>query len=272
MAAPHKLEFFLLRYVPDVVKEVFVNIGLVLLGDGFADVRFIRQWKRVHCLDADADVEMLEALGRDIRTQLRDVGNRDVFLKKIKEAFSNLVQISPTKGSLAESPAEEMKMLSRMYLETAVYSKTDHARESTSERQKIVEKMKWSFQNAGVWELILKGIAVAPYTGKGDSFQIDFGYRFGREIKLFQAVSLKKTAEPAFSLANRFPKIVVGIARHETIAAQLTAVVDEYDPRKSHVEYALDQLTEYGVTVKSVSEMSEIAGQARIELGLSTSH
>src|SRR4051812_3604993 len=116
MAAPHKLEFFLLRYVPDVVKEEFVNIGLVLLGDGFADVRFIRQWKRVHCLDADADVEMLEALGRDIRTQLRDVGNRDVFLKKIKEAFSNLVQISSTKGSLAESPAEEMKMLSRMYL------------------------------------------------------------------------------------------------------------------------------------------------------------
>ncbi len=55
MADLRQLEFFLLRYVPDAVKDEFVNIGLVMIeaganGDGFADVRFTRDWRRVRCL------------------------------------------------------------------------------------------------------------------------------------------------------------------------------------------------------------------------------
>ena len=133
MAVPHKLEFFLLRYVPDAVKEEFANIGVVMLeeganGSGFADVRFTRDWRRVHCLDGDADIEMLEALERDIRGQLHEAGNREVFLKKIKDAFSNVIQLSPTTGCLAESPAEEMKTLRGIYLETSAYSGGREAR------------------------------------------------------------------------------------------------------------------------------------------------
>ena len=51
----HELGFFLLRYVPDAVKEEFVNIGVVMVGGGtdagYADVRFTRDWRRVLCLD-----------------------------------------------------------------------------------------------------------------------------------------------------------------------------------------------------------------------------
>ena len=49
MAQFRQCEFFLLRYVPDVVKGEFVNLGVVLLeeGDnGFTDVRFLRDWRR----------------------------------------------------------------------------------------------------------------------------------------------------------------------------------------------------------------------------------
>ena len=50
MADLRQLEFFLLRYVPDAVKDEFVNIGVVMLepganGAGFADVRFTRDWR-----------------------------------------------------------------------------------------------------------------------------------------------------------------------------------------------------------------------------------
>jgi hypothetical protein len=52
MADRRQLEFFLLRYVPDAVKDEFVNIGVVMVeagagGDGFAEVRFTRDWLRV---------------------------------------------------------------------------------------------------------------------------------------------------------------------------------------------------------------------------------
>ncbi len=55
-------EFFLIRYVPDVVKGEFTNIGVLLREAGAgadrpesAVVRFTRDWSRVRCMDADAD-------------------------------------------------------------------------------------------------------------------------------------------------------------------------------------------------------------------------
>src|ERR1700680_3289455 len=109
MADRRQLEFFLVRYVPDAVKEEFVNIGVVMVepganGGGFAEVRFTRDWRRVRCLDPQADVEMLAALERDIRGQLGSAPDRAVLLKRLQDSFSNLIQISPTKGLLAEDP------------------------------------------------------------------------------------------------------------------------------------------------------------------------
>lgn len=73
MVEKRKLEFFLLRYVPDAVKGEFVNFGLAMIetpesrsGNGFAEVRFTRDWSRVLRADPQADIEVLQALERDI--------------------------------------------------------------------------------------------------------------------------------------------------------------------------------------------------------------
>src|ERR1700751_1727591 len=116
MAGLRNLEFFLLRYVPDAVKDEFVNIGVVMLepganGAGFADVQFTRDWRRVRCLDPQADVEMLEALERELRGQLGTIRDRDLLLRKIDDSFSNVIQLSSAKACLAEEPAKEMAAL-----------------------------------------------------------------------------------------------------------------------------------------------------------------
>jgi len=74
--------FFTLRYAPDAVKNEFINVGLVLLPPaGGAQVRFTRDWSRVLCLDPDADMEMLQALESDLRSQLREMnGDHDLIL------------------------------------------------------------------------------------------------------------------------------------------------------------------------------------------------
>ncbi len=143
MADLKKLEFFLLRYVPDAVKDEFVNVGLVMLepggdGEGFADVRFTRDWRRVRCLDPQVDVEMLEALERDIRGQLRQARDREALLRKLDDSFSNLIQVSPTKGCLAEEPAKEMEIIARLYFE----GPKGEARLERSERQRILKGMR----------------------------------------------------------------------------------------------------------------------------------
>jgi len=49
-------EFFLIRYVPDVVKGEFTNIGVILREAGAPAtetvVRFTRDWARLRCMDA----------------------------------------------------------------------------------------------------------------------------------------------------------------------------------------------------------------------------
>ena len=72
-------EFFLIRYVPDVVKGEFANIGVVLRevsagGSNHSEaavVRFTRDWSRVRCMDADVDVGLLEALEGEIGARLK---------------------------------------------------------------------------------------------------------------------------------------------------------------------------------------------------------
>jgi len=123
-------EFFLLRYVPDPVKEEFMNIGLVLIcgstqsdvtpSDAFVDVHFTRDWRRVLRLAPNADIEMLEALAKEIRERLAKAGaDRERMLSILRDSFSNTVQVSPPKACLAESPREEAARLAQMYLENS---------------------------------------------------------------------------------------------------------------------------------------------------------
>jgi hypothetical protein len=267
MADLKQLEFFLLRYVPDAVKNEFVNIGVVMLepaanGAGFADVRFTRNWRRVRCLDPQADVEMLEALERDIRGQLRETRDREALLRKLEDSFSNVIQLSARKGCLAEDPAKEMETLASLYFE----GPKRVAGRVASGRQKILISMRDAFEQAGVLSF-MKEFPVAPYTKVGDPLKFDFGYRVGDEIKLFHAVSLKASVEQAITLASRYPKIAKGISDGAEARALLTAVVDDdLDRRREDVQFALGAMAEEQIQVAVAAKMPLIAEKARIEL------
>ena len=86
MTGHRQCEFFLLRYVPDAVKDEFVNVGLVLLpATGPAEVRFTRDWSRVKCLDPQADLELMESIESDLREELnKSSADREVILRKIQ--------------------------------------------------------------------------------------------------------------------------------------------------------------------------------------------
>ena len=268
MAELKQLEFFLLRYVPDAVKDEFVNVGVVMLepganGEGFADVRFTHDWRRVRCLDPQADVEMLEALERDIREHLSEARSREVLLRKLNDSFSNLIQVSPTKACLAREPAKEIETLASLYFE----GPKRVTRVGASERQRILRGMRSAFEQSGVWTSLMKEIPAAPYTRPGDPFKFDFGYRVGAEIKLFHAVSLKTSVEQAIMLAARYPKIARGMAQTAQTNPSLTAVVDDdLDRRRDEVRFAMSGLEEENIQVASISEMPLIAERARLEL------
>jgi hypothetical protein len=267
MADKRQLEFFLVRYVPDAVKDEFVNVGVVMVeadasDGGFADVRFARDWRRVRCLDPQADVETLEALEREIRGQLATTHDREVLLRRLGESFSNVIQLSPAKGCLAVDPAAEIEVMASLYLEAAKVG----GKHEVSARQRILGKMREAFEQAGVAKFVLP-VPVAPYTKPGDPFQFDFGYRVEGTIKLFHAVSMKANVDAAVTLAARYPRIASKMLEVTRAVPVLTAVIDDdLDRGNESVQFALSMMEDEKIRIAVAAEMPMIAEVARREL------
>jgi len=265
MTKPRQCEFFLLRYVPDAVKNEFVNIGVVLLesGSGFAEARFASDWQRVRCLDPDADLEMLAALQESVQAQLSSTQDRERLLRVMNESFSSLIQVSAPSACETESPAHEIGQLAQMYVETA---HAVHGRQ-VSGRQRIYSQMREAFEGAGVWSLMRRRIPVADYTHKGDPLKLDCGYRPNGVVRFFHAVSLSNDMDTAKILAFSFPQIARGFAEREQMKAELTAVVEDgLDRGDDATSFALAMLERSRINVARQSELPRLADRARQEL------
>jgi len=267
MPERRRCEFFLLRYVPDAVKDEFVNVGVVVTeaDGGYAGVRFTEDWKRVRCLDPEADIETLEGMENEIREQLRKGGaDREWLLRRMEDTFSNAMQVTPAKALLAASPEEELGRLAEIYLERA-----KRGGRTVSGRQQIVTAMRGAFEKEGVWALMRHNIAASEYTHKGDPLKLDCGYRPNGTVHLYQAVSLETDVNSAKALAFSFPKLREGIFRTEKAQAELTAVVEgEWKRDDEGVAFALAVLRGSEIMVASVAEMPRIAVSVRQQMGL----
>ena len=116
-AAPkrHSVKVFLMSYLPHALKDERVNIAVLVIGDGFADMRVARDWNRVLAVDPEADTDLLTALTRDIRDKVRS-GQREEILFTMQDSWSNTVQLSVGKGCLTSDPASEIESLASEYL------------------------------------------------------------------------------------------------------------------------------------------------------------
>jgi len=112
-------EFHLLRYVPDAVRNEFVHIGVILREQGSrepAEVRFTRDWRRVRCLDPDADTALLEGMESELRRRFREEPDGDM-MRRLTESLSLSVQMTDSKAYLAESLPAGVEELMRLYVD-----------------------------------------------------------------------------------------------------------------------------------------------------------
>lgn len=283
-------EFFLIRYVPDVVKGEFVNIGVLLreAGGGVAGadapdgavVRFTRDWSRVKCMDADADIGLLEALEGEIGARLQMAAKDAPGIKPVMEILSdtlaNSVQMTEVKACLAESLPAELEQLMKMYVEP-LKVKTERKRTG---RAAIAGAMRTEFEQAGVWGLMRKRIAASLYTRAGDPMKIDCGYRAASEkaaaggvIRMFQAVSLEGDVEAAKGLAYSAPQLMEGVQRVEAARLELTAIVeplravsDSEDEAMERYRFGVEAMERQEIRVVTLSDLARVAETARMEL------
>lgn len=115
-----QIEYFVVRYQPDVVQENFINIGVVMVGIGdtdFGDARFLTNWTPVLSIDPDADTELLKECAADIGDQIRNRRQRRQILKMMMESFSNCIQLSRPRVCVCEDPLTKLDKLSVRYLQ-----------------------------------------------------------------------------------------------------------------------------------------------------------
>ena len=272
MADLKQCEFFLLRYVPDAVKDEFVNIGVVLLDpERKPKLRFTHDWSRVQCIDPDADMEMLQALESDLRANLSAANSsagREAILKRLDDSFSNAIQLSPVKACLTESPVDELETLSNMYLETSRERKAARQR-NIGARRRIFTRMREAFEQERVWESFAKDIRASDYTQDGDPLKIDCGYRPNGVIKMFHALALETEPDSAKVLAFSYPHVREGVARVQSLKTELTAIVDEkLDRSGEQVQFALSTLERGEIKLATTADLAAIAQTARRELRL----
>jgi hypothetical protein len=288
-------DFSLVRYVPDPVKNEFVNIGVLLTphragGEGTphpegTQVRFTKDWARVRCADPGADVEMLEALEAELRRRLAvSAGDATPLMKTMEDSFSQLIQITEAKACLAENVAAEMDALMRLYVEP----RREKARARLSGRQAIVLQMRTHFERAQVWELMRKRIAASDYTRPGDALRIDCGYKPNGVVRMFHAVSIESDAELAKVLAFSAAGLREGVRRVEKADLELTAIVeplrrpgeeagrgpqpDDGEPQETDEEgvaqyrFSVETMEAQQIRVLTVSDLERVAETARREL------
>ena len=276
-------EFHLLRYVPDAVRNEYVHIGVILRESAAADsreaspepaspepilVRFTRDWRRVRCLDPDADTALLEGMESELRRRFLAEPDGNL-MRLLNESLSLSVQMTEAKAYLAESLPAGMEELMRLYVEPPPKERLPRL----SGRAAIQARMRTEFERAGVWDLMRKRIAASEYTRPGDPLRIDAGYRPNGVIRMFHAVSLEPGVEMAKVLAFSAAGLRAGVERVEKAGLELTAVIEpaarlvcEGPERLEMYRFGVETMEEHQIRVLTTSDLGRVAETARREL------
>ena len=289
MASRVQCEFSLLRYVPNPVRCEFVNIGVMVqlpVSSGarrMTALKLTDDWRRVRRLDPEADTEMLESLEAALRRQCAGDSEGNL-IHLIEDSFSNCVQMSESRGYLAESVEAGIEELMRLYVEPQRRERVSRA----SGRAAIQGAMRGEFERVGVWELMRKRIPASQYTRPGDPLRLDCGYRAGSNggsrVRVFHAVSLEHVGGAGGGMGVEMAKVLAfsaaglraGVERVEQAALELTAVIEpwtkfaarhaEDEDREGAYRFAVETMEEHAIRVRTTTELAAMAETARVEL------
>jgi hypothetical protein len=283
------------------VRNEYVHIGVILREQGShnpAEVRFTRDWRRLRCLDPEADTALLEGMESELRRRFHEEPQGRL-MRLLDESLSLNVQMTEPKAYLAESLPAGLEELMRLYVDPLRRERIPRLRG----RAAIQATMRGEFERAGVWDLLRKQIAARDYTRPGDPLRIDLGYRpIGVKlrqdedplagdrirhptdkdqtagsplIRMFHAVSLEPGVEMAKVLAFSAASLRTGVERVEKLALELTAVIepaatigatDEDAERLEMYRFGVETMEEHQIRVLTTSDMGRVADAARREL------
>jgi Protein of unknown function (DUF3037) len=243
-----------LRYSPNLVRDEWVNIG-VLLFDPISGERRLRlidepeEYARVRRLHRDLDEPVL----RDLRGGLEERfaaaraangagngGSRGAalteLLKKWDEVLSNAVQLAPPKGVLAEDLDAELE---RLYADHVALPPRRAPVGAPGTRPQMRGYCQQVFRQARIWDRIAKFVPVAEYTFPGDPMKIDYSYRRNGTRGFVHTISVTRSPGATKELAYTAGRIAAKAALKTEFAAITDVVLNRANERDRFVESTL---------------------------------
>ncbi len=177
------LVYRVLRYTPNLVRDEWVNIGVLLeeAGGSRREARLIQEpgeLARVRRLHPAADEDLLRSLPVEFDARLADSPPEvEKYIDKLELTLSNVLQFSPQRGLLAEDFDAEMDRLYRDHVTPPARTRSGIV-EST--RAWIRERLRDVFRRHRLVRESSKKISASrSYTQPGDPLKLDYAYQNG---------------------------------------------------------------------------------------------
>ena len=168
----HAYAYRILRYTPNLVRDEWVNIGVVIHDPTGKEFRVrlveeLNEFARIRRLHPSADEHLLRALQADFEAQL--AAHQDGlsgYIAQLDQTLSNVLQLSPQRGVLAEDLDAEVDRLYRDHVEPPRYrgAAAEAANTSTGIRTRITQV----FRSAGILPRVERRFPVDAFTYPGD--------------------------------------------------------------------------------------------------------
>lgn len=255
----------ILRYTPNLIRDEWLNIGVVLLDPARkrARARLIEEpgeFARVRRLHSHADEDVLRALQVDFDRQFAvHADDPQNFLAKLDDTLSNVLQLSPQKAVLTEDFDSELDRLFRDHVEAPRFQARPAEANS---RSGIRLRATQVFRGAGILDKLAKGFRVEEYTFRGDPFHLDFTYQKNGTRGFVHALPLSRDPGNAKVLAFTVERI-----RAKLVKSEFTAIT-EIEPRRENErhQFVAGLLAEQEVRLVPLPQLAEFANRLRPEL------
>jgi hypothetical protein len=253
--------YFLVRYVPDVVKQEFINIGLFLFcpAEQFLDCLFSDDFRRISRFHAQADTQFLKELQPHFEQQIAEhEADLDGYMREMQQSYSNLIQLSPARTCLTADLSSQLQDLFERHVGASL---TGPPKQDT--RMRIKQRMTEVLRRCGVYDhkSFEKRIPASPWTGAGDRFVFDFGYKPNGRLKLIHTLSLQRDDELAKALMWTFDRVLEKEPCDLTVGHE-----DNPDPSHPVVHFSQGILHHERIRLVPVSGFHEYAQSVRAEL------
>lgn len=196
-------EYRILRYMPNRRRDEWVNIGVLLEETSGARhaMRLIEEpaeFARVRRVHPEVDENLLRSLPTEFDARLREsVTNVEVYLQKLDQSLSNVLQFSEPQGLLADNFDTE---LDRLYREQVTPPVRRAGGLLQNTRDWMRDKLNDVFRRHRILGKLEHRVRVEGFTQPGDPMRLDYGYQNG--VRGFiQSVSLRRDLPQAKALA-----------------------------------------------------------------------